>query len=149
MCTIYLKGIRDEYLDIFNVMRKGDISNLPFDEITELCQKYSRGRSKSGRKDVTSRGSKSTTSGVTRAEIGSLLENFKIDLLSTLGTQVDVLKAKKKKEEKDQILAIFCPKCRKKHLIRECPLEGIQVCGLCTENHATENCQNLKKLQME
>ena len=42
--TIFLKGIRDEYLDILNVMGKGDISNLPFNEIAELCQKYSRGR---------------------------------------------------------------------------------------------------------
>lgn len=42
--TIFLKGVRDEYLDILNVMGKGDISNLPFEEIVELCQKYSRGR---------------------------------------------------------------------------------------------------------
>ena len=27
--TIFLKGIRDEYLDILNVMGKGDISYLP------------------------------------------------------------------------------------------------------------------------
>ena len=33
--TIFLKSIRDEYLDILNVMGKGDISNLPFDEIVE------------------------------------------------------------------------------------------------------------------
>ena len=39
--TIFLKGIRDEYLDILNVMVKGDISYLPFHEITELCQRYS------------------------------------------------------------------------------------------------------------
>ena len=45
-------------------MGKGDISNLPFDEIAELCQKYSRGREKSGKRDITSRASKSTTSEV-------------------------------------------------------------------------------------
>jgi len=42
--TIFIKGIRDEYLDILNVMGKGDIPNLPFHEIADLCQKYSRGR---------------------------------------------------------------------------------------------------------
>ena len=120
--TIFLKGIRDEYLDILNVMGKGDISNLPFEEISELCKKYSRGRAKSGKRDISSKASKSAASAVTRAEIGSLLENFKTDLLSTLGTQVDVLKAKKRKEEQDEALAIFCPKCRQKHPLRECPL---------------------------
>ena len=79
-------------------MGEGDISNLPLDEISELCQKYYRGRSKIGKRDVTSRASKSAASAVTRAEIWSLLENFKTNLLSTSGTQVGVLKAKKKKE---------------------------------------------------
>jgi len=40
-----------------------------------------------------------------------MLEEFKTDLLSTLGTQIDTLKAKKRQEEEDQMLAIFCPKC--------------------------------------
>ena len=35
--TIFLKGIQDEYLDVLNVMGKGDVSYLPFDENTELC----------------------------------------------------------------------------------------------------------------
>jgi hypothetical protein len=34
-----------------------------------------------------------------RAEVGNLLENFKIDILSTLNTQLDVLQAKQKKVE--------------------------------------------------
>jgi len=84
--TIFLKGIRDVYLDILNVMGKADILYLPFDEIVELCQNYSRGRSKIGKRDITSRASKSAIGGVTRVKIGSLLENFKIDILSTLGT---------------------------------------------------------------
>ena len=129
-------------------MGKRDISNLPFEEIVELCQKYSRGRSKTGKREASSKAAKSAVGGITRAEIGSLLENFKTDLLSILGTQVDVLKANKKKEEQEQALAIFCSKCRKKHPLRECPLDSIQVCGLCTENHSTENCLRLKELQM-
>eukprot|EP00253_Pinus_taeda_P005658 PITA_05658 len=124
--TIFLKGVRDDYLDILNVMGKGDISNLLFEEIVELCQKYSRGRSKIGKREVSSKAAKSAAGGITRAEIGNLLENFKTDLLSTLGTQVDVLKANKKKEEQEQALAIFCSKCRKKHPLRECPLDSIQ-----------------------
>ena len=33
--TIFLKAIQDEYLDVLNVMGKGDVFYLPFDEITE------------------------------------------------------------------------------------------------------------------
>lgn len=84
--TIFLQGIRDDYLDILNVMGKGDISNLPFNEIADLCQKYYRGRLKTRRRDVSSKATKLAARGVTRAEIGSLLENFKTDLLSTFGT---------------------------------------------------------------
>jgi len=42
--TIFLKGIMDENLDILNVIGKGNISNLTFNEMANLCQKYSRGR---------------------------------------------------------------------------------------------------------
>lgn len=105
--TIFLKGIRDEYLDIPNIMGKGYISYIPFDEIAELCQKYSRGRSKIGKRDVTSKDSKFAAGGVTRAEIWSLIENFKIDLLSTLGTQVDVLKKKETTKRRTNNVNLF------------------------------------------
>lgn len=66
-------------------MGKDDISNFPFNEIADLCQKYSRGRSETGRRDVSSKVAKSTIGGVTRVEIGRFLENLKTDILSTLG----------------------------------------------------------------
>ena len=69
-------------------MGKEDISYLTFDEITELCQKYSRGRARKGKRDITSKTTKSATRSISRAEFGSLLEYFKSDLLCTLGTQV-------------------------------------------------------------
>jgi len=34
------------------------------------------------------------------------LENFKIDILSTLGSQINTLKAKKKQEEQNEALTI-------------------------------------------
>jgi hypothetical protein len=40
--TIFLKGIRDDYINVLNLMRAGDISFLPFDQISELCRKYSK-----------------------------------------------------------------------------------------------------------
>jgi hypothetical protein len=53
------------------------------------------------------------------AELGNLLENFKIGLLSTSGSQIDTLKAKKKQEEQNEALVVFSHQCRKKHPQRE------------------------------
>jgi hypothetical protein len=50
--------------------------------------------------------------GVSRAKIGNLLENFKRDILSTLGSQLDKLKIKQKKELEDAALNKNFPKCR-------------------------------------
>jgi hypothetical protein len=38
----------------------------------------------------------STSGGVTKVELGNFLENFKIDLLGTIGSQLDTLKIKRK-----------------------------------------------------
>jgi len=45
------------------------------------------------------RDNKISIEGVTRAEIGNLLENFKTDILGTLTTQLDIMQAKQKKME--------------------------------------------------
>jgi hypothetical protein len=99
----------------------------------------SRGKSKYGKgpKDNISRVKKSTTSGVSRDEIGILLENFKIDILSTLGSQLGTLKIKQKKEEENSTLIFFSPKCRKRHPLIKCPLDNIEICGVCEKHHAT------------
>ena len=44
--TIFLKGVRDDYINVLNLMGVGDISFLPFDQIFVLCRKYSRGKEK-------------------------------------------------------------------------------------------------------
>ena len=144
--TIFLKGIREEYLDDLNLMGKGDISTLTFEEISDLCEKYSRNKARYGKRALSSKATKSASPSVTRAEIGNLLEEFKTDLLSTLGTQIETLKARKRQEEEDQLMAVFCPKCRKKHALKDCPLENIQVCAFCTENHDIFHCSKVKVL---
>ena len=66
--TIFLKGIRDEYINVLNLMGVGDISFLPFDQISELCRKYSRGREKTWKdpRESLSKFSKSASGSVTR-----------------------------------------------------------------------------------
>ena len=102
--TIFLKGILDEYVEILNLMASGDVSHKSFEEITELCRKYSRSRAKAGKSTRESPSCISRTagtSGITRIELENLLENFKTDILGTLSSQFDALKTKKRQEEED------------------------------------------------
>ena len=132
-------------------MASGDVSHKSFEETTELCRKYSRSRAKAGKstREGPSCISRITgTSGITRVELGNLLENFKTDILGTLSSQFDALKTKKRQEEEDiAALHIFCPKCRKRHPLKECPLNIISVCALCSDKHPTDNCPSLPELQ--
>ena len=52
-----------------------------------------------------------------------------------------------KKKFKDEALAIFCSRCKKKHPIKNCPLNSISVCGVCAEDNTTEDCPSLPGLQ--
>jgi hypothetical protein len=136
-------------LEILNLVASGDISHKPFVKIYEMCKNYSRSRAKIGKNvwDPYSRNLKPVSSGgIIRVEIGNLLENFKIDILSTIGSQLDTLKIKKKREEENAAMSIFYPRCRMKNSSRECPLDKILVCGFCTEDHSTEKCPPLPDL---
>ena len=123
---------------MLNLMAVGDVSQKSFEEIVELFQKYSRSKSKAG-KGV--RAIKSVGGGVTRTELGNLLENFKIDILGTLSSQIDSMNIKKKFE--DEALTIFCSRCKKRHPLKICPLNFVSLCGLCVEYHETDNCPSL------
>ena len=68
--ALLLKTIRDEWLDILNMMGKGDISQLTLHEISELCINLSRGKSKTikGPRDhALARASKSASGIVSRS----------------------------------------------------------------------------------
>jgi len=143
--SILLKAIRDEWIDILNMMGKGDISQLPLCDIAELCVHLSRGKSKIGkgpRDPSLIRANKSTTGSVSRAEIGNILDEFKTDIIGSLSEQLDTLKIQNKQKEEAEALAIFCPKCRKKHALRECPLDAkvVETCMICSESHETKDC---------
>jgi len=80
-------------------MGSNDISTLLFEKIVEMCMKYSKGKAKAikGSRDALSKVTKSSTRSITMTKLGNLLENFKTNLLSTLGSQIDTLKDKRKK----------------------------------------------------
>lgn len=77
------------------------------------------------------------------------MDNMKIEIMNTVSKQIDSLKFQQKLVEEQESLFIFCPKCRKKHLLRECPIDvkGTNKCEICTENHATEKCPSIPRLK--
>ena len=81
-------------------MEVDDISHKTFAQISEMCKNYSRSRDKVGKnfQDPYSRnvrGNLPSSGGVTRVDLGNLLENFKTDILGEMGSQLDSLQAKK------------------------------------------------------
>lgn len=78
--AFFLKFIRDEWIDLLNLMGKRDISELSFRDICDLCIHISRGKARNGknpRDHVMSRINKSIVGTISRDEIDNFLENFK------------------------------------------------------------------------
>ena len=69
--------------------------------------------------------------------------------MGTLTKQLDIMQAKQKQAEAEQNLAIFCPRCRKKYSHKECPLDTVQTCAICTNDHLTEICPSLPGLKAD
>ena len=119
-------------------MGKGDISQEPLDEIMKLCLRSSRGsvKGRSSVKDPLVWIQKSMSGGVTRAEIEHLFEDFKTNLLSTLSAHITMVQVKKVQEEAKETLKIFYPRCKKKHLERECGLNSFSLCNIYELAHS-------------
>ena len=66
--TLLLRTIRDEWIDLLNLMSGGDVYQLSFEEICETCKCISRGME---------RVSKFYSTLVRQDELGNLLDNFK------------------------------------------------------------------------
>ena len=86
--TTLIRGMKDQWVETLNIMGKGDIYQESYANIIDLCIRSSRGntRLKSAERDMITRDNKTSNEGVTPAEIGNLLEDFKTDILGTLTT---------------------------------------------------------------
>ena len=78
-----------------------------------------------------------------------MLDTFKTYILGSLSEQIDTLKIKNKQKSENAALSIFCPRCRKKHAIGECPLDSktIETCAICADNHDTKEFPSLPGLK--
>ena len=63
--------------------------------------------------------------------------------------QIYSLKFQRKLVEEQDILSIYCPKCRRKHPLRECPfdIKETNKCAICADNHATKKCPSIPGLK--
>ena len=73
------------------------------------------------------------------------MDNIKIEIMNIVSKKINSFKFQQKHVEEQDSLSSFCPKRRKKHLLRECPLyiKGTNKCEICTENHAMEKCPSM------
>jgi len=147
--TIFLNGVRDYCIEVLNLVIYGDVYQKPFVYIAELCNRYSHIEDKTGKsvRDPIRRNTKPTLGGLTRIELGNLLQKFKKYILNTINTQLNTMKIKTKQEEENATLAILCPQCRKRQLEKDCPINFIEICGLCIEDNPTNNFPSLPRLQ--
>jgi hypothetical protein len=99
--TIFLKGIRDDYIEVLNLMSSGNVYQNPFAYIEEYCKIYSHIQAKTRRsvRDPIGRTTKLSPGCVKRIELGNLLEKFKTYIINTINTQLDTMKIKKKQQE--------------------------------------------------
>jgi hypothetical protein len=96
--TVFLKGLRDDCIEVLILLSSGDVHLFFFSKIADYCRRYARGQAKIGKgpRDPFIRNTKQISGTVTRTELVNLLENFKTNILSTISNQLDTLKLKKK-----------------------------------------------------
>ena len=104
--TLLLKGIKATFLEILNLMGKGDVFQLSYADICELCIRYSRGISMVGKnsRELSSFSSKSATK--TRdigVEINDLFEHFKTNFISSLNSQLNAFHVNKNQEKSEEV----------------------------------------------
>jgi len=91
--------------------------------------------------------STSSSNSSIKGEIGNMLEDLKSEMLQTLSLQLDIMNIERKQEEAEMALAIFCPRCTRRNPMNECPLNCIEICLVCEENHSTDKCASLPGLK--
>ena len=93
---IFLRGIREDCLDMLNLLRKGDVSKEYFHHTMDLCQRYSKESSiiRTREQDIFTQAQKSSSGGATQEETSNPLKKFEIDMMSSSSSQLDVMREK-------------------------------------------------------
>ena len=55
------------------------------------------------------------------------------------------MREKQKQVAEDMVCGLSLPTCEKKNPLKECPLDKVEVCGLCELEEDTKYCPSLPK----
>jgi len=144
---VLLRGVREYLLDTLHLLAGGDIYQLPYEDIKVVFRNHSREARKKGGSSQPMASTSSSNSSI-KGEIGNMLEDFKSEMLQTIALQLDTMNIKRKQEEAERALAIFFPRCTRRHPRNECPLNCIEICSVCEENHSVDKCPSLPRLKV-
>ena len=80
---VLLRGVREHLLDTLNLLGGGNIYQLPYEDIMTVFRNHSWAARKKGRGSQPMVSPSSSNSSI-KGEIGSMLEDFKSDMIQTL-----------------------------------------------------------------
>jgi len=145
---LFLRGLTNDYRNNSNLLGQEDIAQKSFDQICDLCKKFSRNQYRSG-KGIQNRNKKTKSTNDMIIGLENKMDNMKIEIMNIVSKQIYSLKFQQKLVEEQESLSIFCPKCRRNHVLRECPLDIKETnkCEICAENHATEKYPSIPGLK--
>ena len=116
---VLLQGISEEMIETLNMLSGGDIYQQPCEIVKNVFWNHSRAFRKKGRASQSTSNTPSSSTFI-KHEIGNILEDFKSDMLHTFSLKMDTMWVKRKQEEAERALAIFYPRCTRKHPRNEC-----------------------------
>ena len=88
-----------------------------------MFRNHSRAARKRGKGHLTSVGIP-----FSKHELAHQLEDLKSEVRQTIAMQLDTFRIQQKKEEAERALAVFYPRCTRRHPKNECPLHSVEVC---------------------
>lgn len=136
---ILLSVVREEYMGTLNFMENGDIFKQEYEEIKKIFRNYSKSNANKNQRvrSLSSHPSKLMTPSISRSKLATMLEDMKIDILHSLAMQMDTMQLNMKMEESKKSLVVLCPQCMKKHDKNKCPLDLVEVHGICANKDPT------------
>ncbi len=91
---VFLRGVREYLLDTLHLLARGDIYQLPYEDIKAAFRNHSRVSRKKGRGSQPMVNTSSSNSSI-KGEIWNMLEDFKSAMLQTLDLQMDTMHIKR------------------------------------------------------
>eukprot|EP00253_Pinus_taeda_P015639 PITA_15639 len=119
---VLLRGVPEDLLDTLNLLAEGDIYQLPYEDIKTVFRNHSRAARKRGRRNHLS-----ASTSFSKHEFANQMEELKSEMRQNIAMQLDTFRIQQKKEESERALAIFCPRCMRKHPNNGCPLHSVEV----------------------